>query len=323
MMASGPVHRPWSLPVGVLGLDDAVRICGVDGRVFGCVVLHLTLFIRKGDRPDVRTGIVRAYEAYRKAAGSVFQWGIHPQTGKVEPLAQSNLGEMSQWPGTWLRLYDFQAVFGGSDAQDGSVDPYRFSAVAREEEPGELSFVHATLPVRWADAHPIGEFAQLVQAFCNALGPSHGYAGLAIVGHPDGPPDVRPLFDVARRFEGLDLESPIMCALCLATADRIKCVNWLTVLGREWIDRLGGERALLPKLTSEVTVHRFTGGDGGLVLQAGPRPRFGDRTSGEPMSAYHAVGSAVAPVVVRNPRLLSAPGGFDFAEGTKWLSRFG
>ncbi len=140
MMAPGPVQRPWSLPVGVLGLDDAMRICGADGRVFGCVVLHLTLFIRRGDRPDVRTGIVRAYEAYRKAAGSVFQWGIHPQTGKVEPLTQSNLGEMSQWPGTWLRLYDFQAIFGGSDAQDGGVDPYRFSAVAREEEPGELSF---------------------------------------------------------------------------------------------------------------------------------------------------------------------------------------
>ena len=197
--------------------------------------------------------------------------------------------------------------------------------MAREEEPGELSFVHATLPVRWADAHPIGEVAQLVQAFCNALGPSHGYAGLAIVGHPDGPPDVRPLFDVARRFEGLDLESPRMSALCLATADWIKCVNWLTVLGREGgIDRLGGESALLPKLTSEVTVHRFTGGDGGVVLQAGPMPRFGDRTSSEPSPLHHTVGSAVAPVVVRNPRLLSAPGGFDSrTEGTKWLSRFG
>jgi hypothetical protein len=62
MMAPGPVQRPWSLPVGVLGLDDAMRICGANGRVFGCIVLHLTLFIRKGDRPDVRTGTVRAYE---------------------------------------------------------------------------------------------------------------------------------------------------------------------------------------------------------------------------------------------------------------------
>jgi hypothetical protein len=309
-----------------MGLDDAMRVHAPDGAVAGVVVLNLTLYIRHGDRPEVRAGLVAAYEAYVRAAGGMpFQWGVHPSSGQVETITPgtSTLADVRQWPASLIELYDLQMIFGGGAPQDGDVDPYRFSAVSREERPGELSYVHATLPLLWAEAYAPSDFTALVFSFCEALGPSHGYAGLAIVPHPDGPANVAPLFDLARRFEGLDLDSPAMYVSYLATANLIKGVSWLTVLGKEWLDRLGGEGQLLANQSSELQAFRFRAGEGGLIFQAGAAPRLGDTLAQEPMGPYRSLGAIVAPVVMRNPILLRAEGGFTHDEGARWLARFG
>jgi Protein of unknown function (DUF3396) len=323
MTASPPNRLPWPLPVGELGLDGDLCIRDSGGKVICSIVLLVTLYIRQGDRPEVRRGLVEAYELYVGAAGNVLRWGMNPQTAQIEDLATSRLGDVRNWPSDAFNLFDLQMLFGGGATVAEAADPHRFIAVSRDERPRELSFVHMTFPVRWAERHSFDEFAKLAVDCCSAIGPTHGYAGLGAVGHPTGVDEVKPLFDLARRFSGLDLDAPPLHAPVLSSANRIKGVNWLTVVDNTWIDRVGGPQALAERLGREIGWHPFTAGAGGAVLQAGPTPRLGDVSKSEPMAPYRSVAKALAPTLMRDPRLLLAEGGFDYAEATAWLSRFG
>ncbi len=46
------------------------------------------------------------------------------------------------------------------------------------------------------------------------------------------------------RFSGLEIDLPWSHAIFLEQEDRIKGVSWLTILGKTWIERLGGEELL-------------------------------------------------------------------------------
>jgi hypothetical protein len=132
----------------------------------------------------------------------------------------------------------------------------------------------------------------------------------------------RPLFDLARRFRGLDLDMPVEHAPLLQSRECIKGVNWLTVLSDAWAERAGGAQAIHKTSGAGAVVHPFPGG---VVLQAGTIPRFGDVASAEPMPFYDRAAAALKDIRCDDPALMATNDGigFDMAEAADWLHRFG
>jgi hypothetical protein len=120
---------------------------------------------------------------------------------------------------------------------------------------------------------------------------------------------------------GLDISNPITDSLALRR-DAIKGVNWLTILGSEFAGRLGGVDSLRKQLPDTVGILPVAGG---VILQAGPAPRWGHINRGDILPNYRAVYRIVAPLqdpIVDRYTAFSLPGG-DHREKTKaWLRRF-
>jgi Protein of unknown function (DUF3396) len=309
-------------PVGELGLDENLFVRGADGRVLCCVCLLATVYIGEGDRPEIREGILNAYERYVKVAGHPLRWGADPETGDPVALAsKASLADVRRWPYQVIDRFDFQMLFTGGARVDDAAS-VSFRAVSRARDPGQLSFVSFCLPLAWGLERAGDEFSRLVTEVCNLVHPTHGYAGLGVVPHVTGfdTDSVRPLYALASRFPGLELDLPDQHEPWLASRQRIKGIGWLTVLGRRWIEKLGGEQALARKLDSSIIWHRYADG---VILQAGPAPALDDADAQLSLAPYRKVGRALAPIVLGDPAAMQASsGGFDLEQARRWLARF-
>ena len=322
-------NLPWNLTCDLAqaGLDDNLRIVQ-DGEVLCALGLTATLYIEHGDRPEVREGMVRAYERGRELMGRDFAWGANPDTGEPEPVATSGVGDVRSWPAALFQRFDFQMLFTGASHAD-DADGFCFVAVSREREEGQLSVLSVSFPLAWAETHTPEEYLSWVHQLCEFVGPSHGYAGLAVVPPPAGLSDAAAsaAYGLGRRFRGIELDFPDHHEPYLASRSLIKGVNWLTVLRSSWEERLGGRQALLQACSPLVTCYGFqsvsTGVDG-LILRAGAMPLLGDVQAHETMSAYAHAARVLAPIRITDPAVIWPQGlpGFDFQEAKTWMQRF-
>ncbi len=97
---------------------------------------------------------------------------------------------------------------------------------------------------------------------------------------------------LAKRFRGLEIDFPFIHAIFLEEKPAIKGINWLTILGETWVTKLGGATALRARLSNEIAFHPYAGG---VVIQAGDKPLFGDVNASEPMPRYEEVARALKP----------------------------
>jgi hypothetical protein len=301
-------------------LDAQLRVVNDDGVVC-CIGLLATLYFHHGDRPEVRERVAAALDRYVETTGHALVWGADPFTGTPTRIAGTNLLDVREWSprvGTKERMQIM--LHGGQRSED--ADPYSVLSFVGARRPTQLSFFSFTLPFRWLTDNPGGAFTQLVLEQCYRLQPTHGYAGLAVIPHVDASPNSESMASVlpfVARFSGLEIDLPWSHAMYLEQEDRIKGVNWLTILDNPWIERLGGTDALRSSLGNSIEWHPF---DSGVVLQAGPRPVFGDVNRREPMPYYRQVAKALKPIRVTSVRAISAPYGFDRERSDEWLRRF-
>lgn len=96
----------------------------------------------------------------------------------------------------------------------------------------------------------------------------------------------------------------------------IACANWLTLLGPELVTRKGGRKAIASALGDDITVHPL---DGGVCIQAGPRPQLGDVNRGDDLPLYRRVGAYLKDVRTTDPPR-SLDGLDDDTED--WFARF-
>jgi hypothetical protein len=211
-------------------------------------------------------------------------------------------------------------MHGGRNEDD--ADPYFVRLLARSLAPKELSYFSFGLPFEWITTHAAGAFPKLIVEVCDALQPTHGYAGLAVIPFVNArrqDHDFGAIVALAARFRGLEVDLPPSHSIYLSQEGRIKGINWLTILGDKWIDQLGGTPTLTNALGSGIPQHRFKTG---VVIQAGPRPLFGDTHKQEPMPHYQQVARALKPIRIASVRAISTPFGFDRDRSDAWLARF-
>ena len=142
--------------------------------------------------------------------------------------------------------------------------------------------------------HYFDTLRELVLHWSAMLKPAHGVAGFALHFEPGLEQNVKHAYATMQRHPSLEfIDSSSFSIEVRSIFNRIKGVNWLTVLGDEVLAELGGMTAARAALEPDCTLHEYAGG---VVIQAGPVPQLGDTHFGLIPQRYRKVSHFTRPV---------------------------
>lgn len=236
------------------------------------LVIRAALFFPHAAEPAVRNEIAQCFEAYAAVTGDRLTWLW--QDGKREtPLKNGKLDPKifaAGKPDEGLGVY----VTSGEKAIDASFWEFRVSGLtARQEQHPDYGTNALTfsMPLLHVAEHPT-VFQQLFVECARRLKVSSGYAGYAAnLSYAQPEPNTPTEYWLSMRFSGLDVGDPIQNALHLR--DKLKTVSWLTAINQQMLEKVGDIAALRNELPRDWFA--FYNMDGGVVIQAGPRPESG------------------------------------------------
>ncbi|MEJ2426854.1 MAG: DUF3396 domain-containing protein [Candidatus Thiodiazotropha sp.] len=126
-----------------------------------------------------------------------------------------------------------------------------------------------------------------------------------------------------KRFPGIDFQDGVQLSLqARSIHNRIKSINWLTVLCDALVEELGGLDAMRTALEPVCKVHEYPGG---VVIQAGAYPQIGDTYRNDVPEAYRLVAHYTKSIRFESYRsgLFRVPHNLDKGEETQaWIRRF-
>ena len=185
---------------------------------------------------------------------------------------------------------------------------------ARTEDDEQQAFVRVLLPLD-RDLDTLLDFAR---AIADSAEFSSGHAGLSYVFDPDLAADALDAFyALAKRYWGIDvaeLDAPLA-----VVAERIKGVDWLTLLGDDLLPPVADELGALAR-EADIGVERHTHG---VLIRAGAEPHPGDqnRKASSP-DAYRRVARAIAPLFPDEFPDLGGEKFIDTGDTLAWVRRF-
>lgn len=261
-------------------------------------------------------GLISAYRMIKELLAPHVTWYDRDSLPGPLPAQSKDLDAFESWFSPKARQRDEYELVLGSGATVGEIGPWGLHfEVERYALPGTLGFLKFSLPADQALKDP-NAFRDLTVKVFNLIPWVHGHAGLGILFNPG---DIDPLRNAAvktscMRYLGLDCSDVLTETESLRSW--VKGADWLTFLSQSMGQRLNSEA--LSHLAAGVSLERHKGG--GLVIQAGEKPRLGDTSHNEEMSPYQAVNQLLMPI--RVPRLYPLPGFSNETEATAWLNRF-
>ena len=217
------------------------------------------------------------------------------------------------------------ALFGAVDIglQKDDVAPYQAHVLISRGDEKDLSFVKAYMPVCGGDRPNYDLLLQATLRWSALCRPVHGTAGLTLIYASGMSQNTKYALPIMKRFPGFDYIYGVDFSMeAGAVHNRIKCVNWLTVLGDEILAELGGVDPMRTALGPTCKIHEYPGG---VVIQAGEDPQLGDATRGDIPEAYRMVARYTKPVRFEaySSRLFRVPDNLDKKEETlRWIRRF-
>ncbi|WP_175804318.1 type VI immunity family protein [Burkholderia ambifaria] len=217
------------------------------------------------------------------------------------------------------------ALFGAVDIglQKDDVAPYQAHVLISRSNQTDLSFVAAFMPVCGGDKPNDAVLLGAVLRWSAMCRPVHGTAGLTLIYASGMSQNTKYALPLMKRFPGFDFIDGVDFTMeAEATHNRIKCVNWLTVLGDEIVAELGGDGPMRAALEPTCKIHEYPGG---VVIQAGEYPQLGDATRGDIPEAYRMVARYTKHVRFEaySSRLFRVPDNLDKKEETlRWIRRF-
>ena len=194
----------------------------------------------------------------------------------------------------------------------------------KEDRFGKRSYLKIALPWRvLATTEGTSEFKNLVDFVCSELHVEHGYAGLSPVLPYDFDPYLSFEYPLAQQFSGLLVDTMAFAHTGELKNHSIKGVNWLTIVGNDLLNKLGGPHKVQQQLhIPGVQVHPY---DNGLIVQAGDYPSLGAEDEGLP-PLYVAVNRVFKPIRIADPDQLHyhMPDreSFDKEATLRWYARF-
>jgi Protein of unknown function (DUF3396) len=306
-------------------LSQILCIRDKDDRPALRIGLLMTLFIPEAWTRPVREAIAEAAEEYVSQFRSYLRWSRSPEDGLAYGMDEVPA------PRDWLPQYpDGEGWFFGfhSGEQKNAAAEFQVYAFGSEkndayDDPGCFQVY---LPLNWFATHP-GTFPEFVLSFAKRLRPASGYAGIGVL-EPLSPYDREPfqstVRQIADRFPGLEIEH--LPGHLNHVGEGIKGVNWLTLLGDRWVQQIGGNNYLYMRLGDNF---KLTPYDGGLMIQAGPKPQIGDVAANRWPRHYVTLAKVLKPIQIKEHYAFhfgdpnaEGPPRMDSDASEAWLFRF-
>jgi hypothetical protein len=302
-------------------LSNILCVKDQDGRIRVMIGLFATVFFENQLTREVREAVADVAEEYIHRVREHLHWVTPPKAKRESPIDS----EHGKLPRDWLANYpdgeswsfDFH---GGSSAKEASAFHVRGFG-SKPHDDGGLGYVHVSFPLLWFAEHR-DTFPDYVLKLCQRLRPLSGYAGIGVIESHDGyardkyQPVVR---EIAERFPGLEIEDRAGHTNHLRTG--IKGVNWLTILGDHWLKEIGGLDYFRVRVDESFGFYPY---DGGLIIQAGPKPQIGDVQANRWPQHYVTLAKVLKKIQIKNhyPFHFGGPGRMNHQASLAWLFRF-
>ncbi|WP_437946584.1 type VI immunity family protein [Sorangium sp. So ce296] len=312
-------------------LDDRLRVKDDEGRTILQVALLATVYFEDAHKREVREAVVSCCEDYFRRCGTHLRWALHPEKRLMEPYGKGKGSDPRAWLLGFGEDEGFSLIYHAAEYERGASSFLAHALGAKKRPFVDLGFFRVAFPLLWF-VDSLESFPEVMLEMCRRLRPVSGYGGIGVVESPDG--SISSLYepvvyDWAQRFPGLEADYPITHSIWLRKGRSgnggIKGVNWLTALGECWVVEMGGVDKLeaeLRALDGRFVVHRF---DGGLMVQAGPRPQLGDAERNVWPELYVKLSKYLKPIRIteHRPFQYGGPGlRFDLERSEAWLRRF-
>jgi hypothetical protein len=293
-----------------------------DGETFAKLCLDVTVYWR-GSAFDRAAGIAHFYKRALKEIRKQLKYYETGTMSGAKPLRKDSLEMIPFWFQKAKRRSDIYMMNLESGENRNEPSDRAFFLLADEEDEEPLGAMKVSLPVSYADE--ADAYVTLVQELVEKLDFESGHAGYSLNWDPRGDTALEAqesMFFVATRFPGIDLFDldVTLVSMRKTKPSGIKCVNWITLLGRGLLERVDGFKSLQQQLKDRATVIQMPGG---VLIRAGEKPSVGDRNRRADLSAYRAVGTLLAPLrFVDHRRLFGSPAKVDEDVTEAWLGRF-
>jgi len=304
-----------------------VELHASDGDVVMRIGYVSNLFFEHGEAQDKRIALAEIAADFDGMFGNKLTRYQELEGRRLKPIRP---GYLERWRELARSLepektFVVGAVGGGKEV---FLDPIFLRGVGfRNSEDDEASFLEANFPIDYPPSDNPEAYISITKHWCSLLKPSHGTFGLALQfpenkGGGSGFAISAAVY--IKRFPGFDfIDSLGYIVACKANfRNRIRGINWLTVLNDALVESFGGIDALRAKLGDLCVIHPY---DGGIVIQAGPTPETGDFNRGVVPAAYRQVYHAIGGSLFRDypVGIFMTRNQEDMAEATQaWLSRF-
>lgn len=284
--------------------------------------LIATVYFKEGYSLESKKKVMECFERFNEEFGQHLKGQYYGRYKKLTDegfkkttlkILETNPNEQYEW-----RISSAQTVKEAAE--------YSLSVLNSFEVHGDRkrSYLKITLPWHFLqESDGAARYQNWLIYLCNQVKADHGYGGLSSVLPYDFDSYLPMEFQLAQRFAGLEVDSMVF-NLKRELLNHIKGVNWYTVLGTQFVERLGGQDLLRQALSGRGDVE-IVSYDDGLIIRAGDLPQLGEVSEPLP-SAYVAVNRVVKPLRIPNPDQLHSysPYGNCFEEEStaRWYARF-
>lgn len=293
-----------------------------DGKPVVRLGLILTLYFKRGYTSDTKENVLACFRRFYEEYQTQLKCLVY---GRHQKLTSANF-EKAQQAISKSGGNDEFSLFLGSAPDETEADEYSLSAMNSFEIHGDKLRSYIKLVMPWSilkETDGLSRFQEWAVYLCDQVKAEHGYGGLSSILPYDYHGYIPTEYELAQQYSGLEVDS-MPHASSIELLESVKGVNWLTVLGQDFVDLLGGESSLRHAFSGRGDVE-FVPYSKGLIIRAGEYPELGKLEDGLP-SAYVAVNNIVKRIRIPNPDQLHpySPYGDGFEEDStaRWYARF-
>lgn len=304
---------------------DNIAVKGINAIAIK-IALGLELFIPPRETrilyPQMETLLENYYERFQLH----LNYYGSPKTGKILKLSDKFQDKMRNV----LLNYNYEAYYQPyifyDDQNKGDLfnaTPWVSSFFGHAPEDSKLSALSAMMGVRQDGENlNIDTLLEMTFQWCNTIHPAHGSAGFCFA-YTLGREAAKYAWPLMTRHPGIDYHNKTSFILQSKNIfNKIKGVNWLTILSEQLIEELGGISYCKKQVEPLCHIEPY---NGGVIIIAGPCPQIGDNHKNIELEPYKKVAKLTRPVRMENYEynfLELNPPLDSFQEFENWLRRF-
>ncbi|AWK41360.1 DUF3396 domain-containing protein [Photorhabdus laumondii subsp. laumondii] len=295
-----------------------------DGLTVSRLGISITLFFKQGYTQEKKQRILACYRRFREEFGTHLRFHSHELEGlkkyspeNIAKVEEAILNQKKNQPSSWVV----------SDAKNIYEAPrYLMRYLDSDEDDGDDDSSYLSLTLPWdylKEQDGMARFMAWLDFLCEQLEPDSGDCGYSLA-LPRDYHDYFPLeYQLAQRYPSLQVNSTVHTAV-LQYEHSIRGINWITLLSKRFVNRLGGEfwirQVLRPYRDVVITSYRD-----GLIIQAGQYPDLTPLPGSVPES-YFAINQLIRPirVIPREGHSLHfyGEGHFNSTSTLAWYARY-